>query len=151
MGTPSTQFGDAVISEINNSLQAMGLVQYLLVLLFLMSYPLALTEFAGPRGRSYAVVTTIVAAVAFVWFTDPWEHGVLLVAVAVLAMGAFGGTVWLLYAVLERLQLSSVPRAAGVAQVLDAGQVPLVTALQDSQDTAAVQHKTSPSGVLPIA
>lgn len=139
-----------MISEINNSLQAMGLVQYLLVLLFLMSYPLALTEFAGPRGRSYAVVIAIVAAAAFVSFTDPWEHGVLLVAVAVLAMGAFGGTVWLLYAVLERLQLS-VPQAAAVAQVVDAGQIPLVTALQDSQGTAAVQHKTSPSGVLPIA
>jgi hypothetical protein len=139
-----------VFSEISNSLQAMGLVQYLMVLLFLMSYPLALTEFAGARGRQYAALVALAAAVAFVAFTSPWEHGVLLVAVAVLAMGAFGAAVWLLYAAMAHLDLGTPvaarPRAASA-------QVSLVTALQESESPGAgePQHKTSPPGVLPIA
>lgn len=145
-----------VISEVNNTLQAMGLVQYLLVLLFLISYPLALTEFAGPRGRLYAAVAALAAAVAFVAFTNPWEHGVLLVAVAVLSVGFYAAAVWLLHAVLARLEMPAWHATMLQDTTTPAAQVPLVTALQEPQTAmqaamAGGQHKNAGPGVLPIA
>jgi hypothetical protein len=135
-----------MFSEVNNSLEAMGLVQYLLVLLFLMSYPLALTQFAGPQGRRYAALLALAAAVGFVTATDPWEHGVLLVAVAVLAMGLFAAAVWLLHTLLAPLQWQA-QRAP--AQAAAHAQVPLTAVLQESP--AGDRRKASRPGVLPIA
>lgn len=141
-----------MISEVNSSLQAMGLVQYLLALLFLMSYPLALTSFAGPRGRAYAALMAAAAATGFVGFTAPWEHGVLLVAMAVLAIGAFAAAVWLLDALLARLEFAA-PRASRVraGPAAAPGQVPLAVALHEAQAGTAAPHEPARSGALPIA
>lgn len=138
-----------MISEVNNSLQTMGLVQYLLALLFLMSYPLALTSFAGPRGRLHAGLLAVAAAIGFIGFTSPWEHGVLLVAMAVLAIGAFSAVVWLLDALLSRLEFSAPRLRAAPAVAPD--QVPLAAALQEAPAGTAAPHKPAHSGALPIA
>lgn len=138
-----------MISEVNSSLQTMGLVQYLMALLFLMSYPLALTSFAGPRGRLYAGLLAAAAAIGFAGFTTPWEHGVLLVAMAVLAMGAFSAAVWLLDALLARLEFSAPSPRAGRVPAPD--QVPLAVALQEAEAATAAPHKPARSGALPIA
>lgn len=136
-----------MLNELNNSLQAMGLVQYLLVLLFLMSYPLALTQFAGDPGRSYAALLSSGSAVGFVVVTHPWEHGVLLMALAVLAMGAFAAAVWLLHALMLRLQPGM--QSTVVARVAPARGA--ASAALPQQAAVAAQRKASRPGVLPIA
>lgn len=86
------------MTAVGNTLQAMGVEQYLLAFLFLVSYTLALSDFIGVRGRHYAVMAAITAAIAFAARTDPWMHGVLVVVVAMVAIGAFAGLVWGLWA-----------------------------------------------------
>jgi hypothetical protein len=86
------------MSAVGNSLQAMGVEQYLLAFLFLVSYTLALSDFIGVRGRHYAVISALTAAIAFAARTDPWMHGVLVVVVAMVSIGVFAGIVWGLWA-----------------------------------------------------
>jgi hypothetical protein len=87
------------MNQINTSLQAMGVEQYLMAFVFLASYSLALSQFIGSRGRLYAALAAVVSAIAFARFTDPWENGVLVIAFTLVAMGLFAGTVWALWAV----------------------------------------------------
>jgi len=86
------------MTAVGNTLQALGVEQYLLAFLFLVSYTFALSDFIGVRGRHYAVMGAITAAIAFAARTDPWTHGVLVVVVAMVAIGAFAGIVWGLWA-----------------------------------------------------
>jgi len=87
------------MNQINSSLEAMGVQQYLMAFLFLACYCLALSQFMGSRGRVYAALGALVAAIAFAALTDPWENGVLVVAFTLVVMGLFAGTVWALWAV----------------------------------------------------
>lgn len=86
------------MNEVSQSLQTMGPHQYVAAFVFIASYALALSEFSGRRGRWIAAISAIATAIAFALLTDPWEHGVLVVAFALVAMGLFSGTVWLLWA-----------------------------------------------------
>jgi hypothetical protein len=88
------------MSAIRDTLQYLGVEQYLLALLFLTSYALALGHFRTARGRVYSVACMLGAAGGFVAVTNPWEHGVLLVALALVGMGAFAGAVWAIWALL---------------------------------------------------
>jgi len=101
-----------VVHAVSSSLEAMGIEQYLLAFLFLFSYAFALSEFTGARGRLYAALTALACAIAFAARTDPWEHGVLVVAFALVAMGLFTGTAWGLWALLARFESpAGAPRA----------------------------------------
>lgn len=64
------------------SLETMGMAQILLASVLLGSYALALGDFAGARGGLIAIVIAIFAAVGFVVLSDPWEAGVILLALA---------------------------------------------------------------------
>ena len=86
------------MSAVGSTLQGMGVEQYLLAFLFLVSYAFALSDFIGVRGRHYAVMAALTAAIAFALRTDPWMHGVLVVVVAMVAIGVFAGIVWGLWA-----------------------------------------------------
>jgi hypothetical protein len=85
---------------IRNTLQYMGVEQYLLAFLFLTSYALALGHFRTARGRVYSLACTFASAGAFVAVTKPWEHGVLLVTLALVGMGGFAGAAWAMWAIL---------------------------------------------------
>ena len=98
---------------VHSSLHNMGVEQYLLAFLFLASYAFALSEFMGRRGRLYAMLFAAAAAIGFAARTEPWEHGVLVVAFALVAMGLFAGTAWVLWALAERSR--QVPPEAGAA------------------------------------
>lgn len=111
------------MGAIRNTLQYLGVEQYLLAFLFLTSYALALGHFRTARGRVYSLVCTLAAAGAFVALTKPWEHGVLLVALALVGMGAFAAVVWATWAVLgwpheatpqEELDEAPAPPAAPI-------------------------------------
>jgi hypothetical protein len=111
------------MAAIGSTLDAMGVEQYLLAFLFLVSYTLALSDFIGARGRHYAVMGALTAAIAFAARTDPWMHGVLVVVVAVVAIGAFAGIVWGLWAAFgwphsdglaaERIEAPTAPSTDG--------------------------------------
>lgn len=90
-------------------MQSLGVEQYLLAFLFLASYALALGHFRTARGRLYSCACTLAAACAFAAITDPWEHGVLLVALALVGMGAFAGAVWATWALLGWPQSEALP------------------------------------------
>lgn len=101
----------SVMSELHDSLRTMGFVQLLLTQLFLASYAMALGGFNGPRGRVRAALVALLSAIAFVALSARWEHGALLVALAVGTLGLFVATVSLLSALL------GVGRSKAVAPV----------------------------------
>ena len=78
------------------NLETMGMAQILLASVLLGSYALALGDLAGARGRPIAIVTAIFAAVGFVVLSDPWEAGVILLALQPVGMGLFAGAAWTL-------------------------------------------------------
>ena len=76
--------------------RTMGPEQLFLALVFLASYSLALGEFATARGRLWAVVFGLAAAIAFSALSHPWEGGIVLIACASVGMALFSATVWAL-------------------------------------------------------
>lgn len=102
-----------VMGELHDSLRGMGFVQLLLTQLFLASYAVALGGFSGPRGRARAALAALLSAIAFVVISPRWEHGALLVALAVGGLGLFVATVSLLSAMLG-VGRSKVPATAPV-------------------------------------
>jgi hypothetical protein len=86
-----------VINDVARNLDAMGPEQYLLAFGFIGSYAFALGEFIGARGRVIAAGMALLMAAAFAYLTDPWEQGVMVVALALVGMGLFTGAVWALW------------------------------------------------------
>jgi hypothetical protein len=113
--------GETMIQALQSSLHGMGPSQYLLAFFFLASYAYALGGFLGERGRRGAAAGAAAAALGFALLTDPWEHGVLVVAVAVIAMGAFGAGAWLLWALLGWPHADSLVGAARTMSLADEG------------------------------
>jgi hypothetical protein len=85
------------MSEIAQILRNMGQEQSVLAFIFLGSYAAAMGELFGPRTRRYAVLTALASAAAFAALSQPWEQGVILVALALVGTGLFAGTVWALW------------------------------------------------------
>jgi hypothetical protein len=87
-----------VIQSLKQILESMDVPQYLMAFLFLGCYCMSLSQFVGARARHWAVAGAATAAVAFIASCDPWEHGVLLVACTLVALGGFAASAWLLWA-----------------------------------------------------
>ena len=77
------------MNELNKTLDQLTLEQYLLALVFLLSYGTALGSMFGATGRRRAWPLALSAAAGFVALTQPWEHGVLLVLCAIGGIGLF--------------------------------------------------------------
>lgn len=88
------------MSELHHSLESMGVLQYLFAVVFLICYALAIGDFLGAGARPAVGAVGVASAVGFSFATDPWVHGVLLTAFAVIGMGLFLGLAWLLKAML---------------------------------------------------
>ncbi|NKI93438.1 hypothetical protein [Rhizobacter sp. SG703] len=84
------------MSDLHQSLRHMGLPQLLLALIFLCSYGMALGGMLGATGRWRSAGVAAGSAVTFGFFTDPWEHAVMMVAFAVIGFGLFLALAWLL-------------------------------------------------------
>jgi hypothetical protein len=93
-----SESGFRLIDALSQTLHAMNVRQYLLAFLFLGCYAMTLSQLIGTRGRHYAAAGAATAAIAFAALTDPWEHGVLVAAVALVAVGLFAGAAWALWA-----------------------------------------------------
>ena len=80
--------------SLQDSLAAMGFTELGLALLTLCCYALAFNGALGLQIRMSAAAIAFVAAGAFAAFTDPWVHGVILIAIGIAGMGLFVGVVW---------------------------------------------------------
>lgn len=84
------------MSELQKTLHQLTLAQHLLGLAFLLSYGTALGSMFGRTGRLRALALALLAAAGFAALTQPWEHGVLLVACAIGGIGLFIAVAWAL-------------------------------------------------------
>ena len=123
------------MNDIGSSLDAMDVEQYLFAFVFLMSYSIALSRWAGPRARGSALAAALAAAGGFAAITDPWEQGVLVMAGAVVAVGAMSAAAWLLCAVAERRH--AVPVAVEPQPELEAIPSPRLPAVRPRQTGVA--------------
>lgn len=87
------------MSELQKTLHQLTLAQHLLGLVFLLSYGTALGSMFDRTGRLRSLALALLAAAGFAAMTQPWEHGVLLVACAIGGIGLFIGIAWSLSAI----------------------------------------------------
>lgn len=83
-----------MISNVASNLEAMSPERYVLAFVFICSYAYAISEFIGERGRRIAVLAAAASAIAFALLSDPWEHGVMVVTLALIGMGLFTAIAW---------------------------------------------------------
>ena len=86
--------------SLQDSLAAMGFIELGFALLALCCYALAFNGALGLQIRTFAAGAAFAAAGAFAAFTDPWVHGVILIAIGIAGMGLFVAVVWAMSAVL---------------------------------------------------
>lgn len=101
------------MGELNTTLHRLTLEQHLLAGLFLLGYGAALGSMFSPMGRLRAALLALLAAAAFAAVTDPWEHGVLLVACAIGGVAVFIAVASALSRAGARRSLSGSPAPAG--------------------------------------
>ena len=77
--------------ELRHTLQTMGFVQLLLVLVFLGAYVLALSGLTGAVGRQRSAAVALAAAVGFAFATPAWAIGAMMMVLAVGRRGALRG------------------------------------------------------------
>jgi hypothetical protein len=100
------------MNDLEATLHDMGFVQLLLALAFLASYVAALGGLFGLGGRLRALWMAFFAACGFSAMTQPWVHGAMLMAFAVVGIGVFIFAVWAvtrLAGLAERAQELSTP------------------------------------------
>jgi hypothetical protein len=117
-----------VIVDVATNLETLRPEQYLLAFAFLGSYAFALGHLLDSRGRAVSAGIAFVAAAAFVACCDPWEQGVMLVALALVGMGAFSATAWVFWTVITwreeraiRTALEAAPLPQPAAAAVPAG------------------------------
>lgn len=122
-----------VFSELGATLRAFDFVQLLLAFLFTTGYAIALGQMFGPLGRRRGAIAACLAAGAFVALTDPWMHGVLLVAGVVAGIGVFIVAAWTASVLAERVARRA--GAAGPAPADTSAAISLVPMLEDAVPT----------------
>lgn len=88
------------MENLRGSLQGMGFMQLVLAFTAVIGYALAQGRLVSDSARRWAWLLALVSAVSFATMVDPWEHGALLVAFAVVGIGAFAAIVWVVSRVL---------------------------------------------------
>jgi hypothetical protein len=91
---------DFGMNEIGETLDGLGIEQFVLAFVFFTSYALALGGIVTGRARRWAFVGALAAAITFAASTDPWVHGVMLVIYTVAGTAMFIALVWVLSALL---------------------------------------------------
>jgi hypothetical protein len=82
------------MEELKHTLETLNLIQLLLAFVFVMSYTLALGRMLDERDRWRAAALAFTSALFFSVFTSPWEHGIMLIAFAVVGIGLFMAMAW---------------------------------------------------------
>ena len=84
----------SMLEGLASTLAEMGFVQLSLLFLAVGAYSLAINGALGGGLRSGAASTAFAASVGFAALTPSWMGGVVFLALSVLAVAAFAGTVW---------------------------------------------------------
>jgi hypothetical protein len=112
--------------------------QCFLGFVFIGSYAVAVGELAHSRWRRIAALIAFASAASCAALSDPWEQGVILIALAFVGMALFAAFVWGLWAVatwherqaeLALAELAAEPAAQPAAQP---AQRPLLARLRAS-------------------
>jgi len=106
------------MSNTTQILETMGQEQFFLAFVFIGSYAVAVGELAHSRWRRVAVLVAFASAATCVALSDPWEQGVILIALAFVGMALFAGFVWGLWTVATWRERQAEPAAvqpAGIA------------------------------------
>jgi hypothetical protein len=111
-----------LMSDLQHSLHSMGVIQYLLAVMFLICYALTLGGFLGPQARYGVAATGLLSAAGFSALADYWVHGVLLTTFVIVGMGLFIGVAWLLKTLVIAWQHRSRARSLAAAASLAEGQ-----------------------------
>src|SRR5256885_14891912 len=93
------EVGGPVIVDVARNLEALRPEQYVMAFVFLGSYAFALGQLFEQRGRRVCAGLSFVSALAFIVCCDPWEQGVMLVALALVGIGLFSATAGLVWTV----------------------------------------------------
>lgn len=115
--------------ELRHTLQTMGFVQLLLVLVFLGGYVLALSGLTGAVGRQRSAAVALAAAVGFALATPAWAIGAMMMVLAVAGVGIFVAGVLALDRLAARRAADVSGSLAGEAAMADAepsGRAPLL-------------------------
>jgi hypothetical protein len=129
-----------VIGDVERNLQALRPEQYLLAYVFLCSYALALGHMLERRGRALCAGLSLAAATGFVACSVAWEAGVIVVAFALVGMGAFSAAAWLSWTLASWRPAGPPRRAAAAAtEAADAPVPAAVTALPGTRLGAAAR------------
>lgn len=91
-----------MIGDIARSLDALRPEQYFCAFLFLCSYACALGQLFDLRGRMACAGLALLSAAGFVVRGESWETGIILIALSLVAMGAFTASAWLGWRLLHR-------------------------------------------------
>lgn len=104
------------MSDTGQILEAMGPEQYFLAFIFIGSYAVAVGELAHARWRRMAALIGFASATACAALSDPWEQGVILIALTFVGMALFAGFVWGVWAVATRRErLAALAEASPVS------------------------------------
>lgn len=103
--------------ELSQTLDQIGIAQLVLALLFLGAYALMLGGFIAGKGQVAAGLVALCCAAGFVCLTDPWVHGILLVAAFVIGVGVFIAAAWLLMAITGRATGADADHLGGFASL----------------------------------
>ena len=122
--------------DVARNLEALQPEQYLLAFVFLGSYAFSLGQMFDRRGRTACAVVAGSAAIAFIACCNPWEQGVMLVALALVGIGAFSGSAWLFWTLATWREHRSVAQAPQAPRP----QVAVVQPLRPAPLHAAPRH-----------
>ena len=122
------------MNEVGDTLEGMTAIQLVAALLFVAGYVLALGQLATERGRRLGAMLAALCAFVFVLFTHPWEHGIILVALASTAVAAFVAVAWTFNRYFERRQAAAMQAAIEAAAL---SQAALDVSLSDPPPVAA--------------
>lgn len=112
------------MTELGGSLEQMDFVQLVLLFGFVGAYVLALGAMLGARWRARSGLTAALLAAAFVTRTDPWVHGMLLVAFVVAGIGLFVLATWMLARLVAPRPTPTPPADPPLAPILASRPLP---------------------------
>ncbi|MEO8921986.1 MAG: hypothetical protein ABI330_04020 [Caldimonas sp.] len=101
-------------NSVLGSLESIGFVQLVLLFAALIAYGLALSQALSSRVRGVAAAVALFAAIGFSAATPAWPDGIVLLALAIVAVAGFAGTAWLLARLLRLDAASSLGNSDAV-------------------------------------
>lgn len=122
----------SVLEEVVDTVRNMGFAQLLLAFVACFGYALAQGGLLSGKGRRIAWAIAFVGAAGFAVASPDWPDAVMLIALAVVAIGSLAAVVWVVS------RMVGVDRSAGMLPLTDSLFSPSgPISLTDSQSTSS--------------